>query len=164
MFKCKCMILSEETRAKGCIDMMPRCAKTSDGSVPGALQDIKSPNVLLGADFTAKLADVGLAKLQHKDYLSAHQAVGTFTWSAPEVLMGDRCTEKVDQFSFGVVLWELVTGETPARGRLRPVKCAPRRPFPPLFLPPYTQHVPLSRRVDPKAGSSIRVVVCRSCA
>lgn len=44
---------------------------------------------------------------------------------APEVLMGGRCSEKVDIFSLGVVLWELVTGESPARGRLRPVKCTP---------------------------------------
>lgn len=38
--------------------------------------------------------------------------------------MGDRCTEKVDMFSYGVILWELITGEAPARGRLRSVKCA----------------------------------------
>ena len=86
--------------------------------------DVKSPNVLLGRTFTAKLADVGLAKFMQKDYLSAAKSVGTFAWSAPEVLMGGRCSEKVDIFSFGVVLWELCTGESPVRGRLRPVKCA----------------------------------------
>ncbi len=37
--------------------------------------------MLLGADCAAKIADVGLAKLQHHDYLSAQQTVGTFTWS-----------------------------------------------------------------------------------
>jgi hypothetical protein len=42
---------------------------------------VKSPNVLLAADYTAKISDVGLAKLQNKDYLSAQQQVGTFTWS-----------------------------------------------------------------------------------
>ena len=46
-----------------------------------AVQDVKSPNVLLAADYTAKISDVGLAKLQNKDYLSAQQQVGTFTWS-----------------------------------------------------------------------------------
>jgi serine/threonine protein kinase len=41
------------------------------------MQDIKSPNVLLGADHTAKIADVGLAKLQNHTYLSVHQeAIG----------------------------------------------------------------------------------------
>ncbi len=58
---------------------------------------------------------------------SAHD----FLQQAPEVLMGGRCSEKVDIFSLGVVLWELVTGESPARGRLRPVKCTPI-----LWLPP----------------------------
>ncbi len=38
--------------------------------------------------------------------------------------MGQRCTEKVDLFSLGVVLWELVTGDLPARGRLRDIECA----------------------------------------
>lgn len=101
-------------------------------------------------DFTAKLADVGLAKLQHKDYLSAHQAVGTFTWSAPEVLLGERCTEKVDQFSFGVVLWEVVTGEKPARGRLRSVRCAPP-PAPPAPRPHASGQAPSP--LDASAGA-----------
>jgi serine/threonine protein kinase len=48
-----------------------------------------------------------------------HCAAGTFTWTAPEILMGLRCTEKCDLFSFGVVLWEVITSETPQRGRLR---------------------------------------------
>ena len=53
-----------------------------------------------------------------------HTAPGFAPAQAPEILMGDRCTEKVDMFSYGVILWELITGEAPARGRLRTVKCA----------------------------------------
>lgn len=41
------------------------------------LQDIKTPNVLLSADCTAKIADVGLAKLQNQTFLSVNQeAIG----------------------------------------------------------------------------------------
>jgi len=78
----------------------------------------------------------------HKDYLSAAKSVGTFAWSAPEVLMGGRCSEKVDVFSYGVVLWELCTGESPVRGRLRPVRCGS---FEGSHLMPYPQHTRLER-------------------
>lgn len=40
---------------------------------------------------------------------------GTVAWMAPEALREDRCSEKVDIWSFGVVLWELLTRETPFR-------------------------------------------------
>ena len=39
--------------------------------------------------------------------------------SAPELLMGLRCTAKADVYSFGVVLWEIAVGEVPIRGQLR---------------------------------------------
>lgn len=43
--------------------------------------DLKSPNVLLGRQHVAKIADVGLAKILQKDYVSSLQSVGTFAWS-----------------------------------------------------------------------------------
>ncbi len=57
--------------------------------------------------------------------LLCHSAqVGTFSWAAPEVLLGRPCTEKVDIYSFGVVLWELSAGEAPPGRHLRPLRCA----------------------------------------
>jgi serine/threonine protein kinase len=48
------------------------------------LQDIKSPNVLLSADCTAKIADVGLAKMQNQTFLSVNQeAIGVCCTSVP---------------------------------------------------------------------------------
>ncbi|KAI3425130.1 hypothetical protein D9Q98_008902 [Chlorella vulgaris] len=79
--------------------------------------DIKSANVLLTRDGTAKVGDVGMAKIMAGDYVSG--AVGTLAWSAPELLMGQRCGAKADVYSFGVVLWEICTGEVPVRGQLR---------------------------------------------
>lgn len=38
------------------------------------------------------------------------------------MLFGDRCSAKSDIYSFGIVLWEIVTGETPLRGDMRPMR------------------------------------------
>lgn len=85
--------------------------------------DLKSANILLSRDFTAKIADVGLAKIMQQQFLSTLYCVGTFAWAAPEVLLGKSgCTEKVDMYSYGVVLWELCTGESPLGRQLRPVR------------------------------------------
>lgn len=54
--------------------------------------------MLLSADNAAKIGDVGLARFMAQDYMSAQAAVGTFAWSAPEVLMGEKCSAKVDVY------------------------------------------------------------------
>ena len=81
-------------------------------------RDLKSKNVLLTKSLTAKIADVGIAAIHSQGYLtaSAGQVIGTLAWSAPELLLGERCTEKVDVYSLGIVLWELATGKMPKRG------------------------------------------------
>ncbi|KAK9825358.1 hypothetical protein WJX81_003161 [Elliptochloris bilobata] len=88
--------------------------------------DLKTKNILLSDNYEiAKIADVGLARIMDASHLSTGLApCGTFAYAAPEVLMGRRCDEKVDIYSFGVVLWELVCQERPMRGHLR----APRVP------------------------------------
>lgn len=49
--------------------------------------DLKSSNVLLAADGTAKISDVGLAALMGKNYLSHTAPAGTWAWMAPEVIL-----------------------------------------------------------------------------
>ena len=63
-------------------------------------------NVLLTSHGAAKLADVGFARTLTKTCLSDLESlVGTFSWCAPEVLMGGKnCSTAVDIYSFGVVL------------------------------------------------------------
>ncbi|KAK9865664.1 hypothetical protein WJX84_002223 [Apatococcus fuscideae] len=83
--------------------------------------DIKSCNVLLSGSGAAKLGDVGLARVLSRE--GAQVSVqGTFEWAAPEVLMGQACTDKADIYSFGVVLWEIITGEEPHLRALRPIR------------------------------------------
>ena len=83
--------------------------------------DVKSLNVLLAHDLTAKLADCGAARaLGDRDRATLTSPAGTLAWMAPEIMLGEHATDKADMHSFGVVLWELSTGERPKRG-LRPV-------------------------------------------
>jgi len=44
---------------------------------------------------------VGLAKIIAQEYSAVTGAVGTLAWSSPEMLLGARCTEKSDCYSFG---------------------------------------------------------------
>mmetsp|Transcript_18116 Transcript_18116/g.54546 ORF Transcript_18116/g.54546 Transcript_18116/m.54546 type:complete len:1319 (+) Transcript_18116:310-4266(+) len=79
--------------------------------------DLKSPNILLSRHGVAKLADVGLAKvIRDRNYITQVSVIGTFAWAAPEVLTNEKCTEKADIFSFGIVLWETASRALPFAG------------------------------------------------
>ncbi|KAK9807188.1 hypothetical protein WJX73_005815 [Symbiochloris irregularis] len=80
--------------------------------------DLKSPNILLARDLTAKIADVGLAKIMQGELFTNVSAIGTMAWAAPELLTGQGdVSAKLDVYSEGVVLWEIVTQETPRFGQ-----------------------------------------------
>ena len=65
--------------------------------------DVKSQNILLARDGTCKIADVGLARSVQtaKGYLSEAGTLGTWAWSAPEVLTGQQCTVAADIYRWG---------------------------------------------------------------
>jgi len=71
-------------------------------------RDLKSLNVLLTEDLQAKVSDFGLSRETNFDETMT-SGVGTLLWTAPEVLRGERYSEKADIYSFGVVLAELDT-------------------------------------------------------
>ncbi|CAO2813853.1 unnamed protein product [Amaranthus hypochondriacus] len=74
-------------------------------------RDLKPSNILLGDDMRAKVADFGLVRLAPEGKASIETRIaGTFGYLAPEYAVTGRVTTKVDVFSFGVVLMELITG------------------------------------------------------
>ncbi|XP_057721039.1 receptor protein kinase TMK1 [Arachis stenosperma] len=74
-------------------------------------RDLKPSNILLGDDMRAKVADFGLVRLAPEGKASIETRIaGTFGYLAPEYAVTGRVTTKVDVFSFGVILMELLTG------------------------------------------------------
>ncbi|GMH01688.1 hypothetical protein Nepgr_003527 [Nepenthes gracilis] len=79
---------------------------------PVIYRDFKTSNILLDADYNAKLSDFGLAKDApegDKTHVST-RVMGTYGYAAPEYVMTGHLTSRSDVYSFGVVLLEMITG------------------------------------------------------
>eukprot|EP00262_Sarcandra_glabra_P008401 TRINITY_DN2191_c0_g2_i4.p1 TRINITY_DN2191_c0_g2~~TRINITY_DN2191_c0_g2_i4.p1 ORF type:complete len:413 (+),score=80.16 TRINITY_DN2191_c0_g2_i4:387-1625(+) len=79
---------------------------------PVIYRDFKTSNILLDAEYNAKLSDFGLAKdgpEGDKTHVST-RVMGTYGYAAPEYVMTGHLTSRSDVYSFGVVLLEILTG------------------------------------------------------
>ncbi|KAL2325031.1 hypothetical protein Fmac_024089 [Flemingia macrophylla] len=80
--------------------------------------DLKCDNLLVNLGDperpVCKVGDFGLSRIKHNTLVSGGVR-GTLPWMAPELLDGNSCrvSEKVDIFSFGIAMWEILTGEEP---------------------------------------------------
>lgn len=81
-------------------------------------RDLKPDNILLAGPTTAKIADLGVALLESANRLTATGAlVGTPLYMAPEQLQADDVDVTADLHSVGLMLYEMLSGDLPFKGR-----------------------------------------------
>ncbi|CAI9572500.1 unnamed protein product [Staurois parvus] len=79
-------------------------------------RDLKLDNVMLDRDGHIKIADFGMCKENVIDENKASTFCGTPDYIAPEILHGHKYTFSVDWWSFGVLLYEMLIGQSPFHG------------------------------------------------
>ena len=78
-------------------------------------RDIKPQNMLMSMDGTVKVADFGIARAVSTQTMTS-EAMGSVHYISPEQARGGYCDERSDIYSFGITLYEMVTGRLPFTG------------------------------------------------
>lgn len=112
LFRRVCATLTWSRRMKIALDAAKGLAFLHDAERPIIYRDFKTSNILLDADFNAKLSDFGLAKdgpMGDQTHVST-RVMGTYGYAAPEYVMTGHLTARSDIYGFGVVLLEMLIG------------------------------------------------------
>ncbi|EGC31480.1 hypothetical protein DICPUDRAFT_99201 [Dictyostelium purpureum] len=76
-------------------------------------RDLTSQNILIDKNGVAKIADLGISRFKNELGDKTMTSIGNPRWRAPEVTKGQKYSEKVDVFGFGMILYEMFTRRVP---------------------------------------------------
>ena len=136
-------------------------------------RDLSTRNILLDTagdrdgnflGLKCKVADFGLSRLK-QDHGTMTSSVGCIPYMAPEVYKGDWNSEKSDVYSYGIIMWELLTGEEPQQD-LKPLKMAHlvahagyRPPIPASTTPRWRNLITTCWAESPDARPTFRQII-----
>src|SRR6266404_3496304 len=123
------LISKNEVKPENVLDIaVQTCDALIEAHARGIIhRDIKPENILLTDRGRVKLVDFGLAKTVSRQprkggataaesLTESGTVMGTLSYMSPEQLRGEHLDERTDIFSFGIVLYEIVTGDLPFKG------------------------------------------------
>ena len=129
-------------------------------------RDLKTANLLMDENEVVKVADFGVARVKSTDGSHMTAETGTYRWMAPEVIAHQHYTHKCDVFSYGVLLWELVSGGdipysgyTPLQAAVGVVQRGLRPTVPATCHPVVAQTMQYCWQPDPNARPEFEQVV-----
>ncbi|KAF5958477.1 hypothetical protein HYC85_005702 [Camellia sinensis] len=122
------LVLSWEERLQIALDISHGIEYLHDGAVPPVIhRDLKSANILLDRSMRAKVADFGLSK---EEAFDGHKSgiKGTYGYIDPAYISTNKFTMKSDIYSFGIILFELITAIHPHQNLMEYVNLAAMSP------------------------------------
>lgn len=85
-------------------------------SPPVVHRDLKSLNLLVDESYRVKVTDFGISKSLSSTLETGNSKLGTLNWLAPEILENKPYSPAADVYSYGIILWEILTQKTPFEG------------------------------------------------
>ncbi len=114
-------------------------------------RDIKPANLMVTPQGIVKIMDFGVARMQSQNTTHTGTLLGTPTYMAPEQIQGKPADARADQFSLGVLAYEMLTGNTPYKTDSVPA----------LLFQIVTQPTPPARQFNPSLSATLEAALTR---